>query len=262
MGPRRFPPEGQPCWGGPARAKPLCDAAVHLMLNPLELTGRTRTHIVQLEQPRVALHRDAADDFLAMCTAARAEGIEIAVFSGFRDFDSQLAIWNRKFRGERVLLDEHGQPLDHASLSEEEIVGHILRWSALPGASRHHWGSELDLYDVAALPEGYRIQLVPAEYAQDGVFARLAAWLADHAMRYGFFRPYLEFLGGVYPEPWHWSYAPVSVSALAALTPEVIAEAVTGSELLGKERVLARLADVYGRYVLAVAPAPAGIALA
>lgn len=231
------------------------------MLNPLELTGRARTHIVQLEQPRVAIHRDAAEDFQALCAAARAEGIEIAVFSGFRDFDSQLGIWNRKYRGERVLLDENGEPLDYARLDEEQIVGHILRWSALPGASRHHWGSELDLYDSAAMPEGYRIQLVPAEYAPDGVFARLAAWLADNAVRYGFFRPYLEFLGGVYPEPWHWSYAPVSVPALAALTPKVIAAAITGSELLGKERVLARLDDVYGRYVLAVAPAPAGIAL-
>lgn len=232
------------------------------MLNALELTGRARTHIVQLEQPRVAIHRDAVNDFQAMCAAARAEGIEIAVFSGFRDFDSQLAIWNRKYRGERVLLDENGQALDHASLNEDEIVGHILRWSALPGASRHHWGSELDLFDTAAMPDGYRIQLVPAEYAADGVFARLSAWLEDNAIRYGFFRPYREFLGGVYPEPWHWSYAPVSVPALAALTADVIAESVSSSELLGKERVLARLADVYGRYVMAVAPAPAGIALA
>jgi LAS superfamily LD-carboxypeptidase LdcB len=240
----------------------LCGHHDNPLLNALELTGRARTHIVQLEQPRVAIHRDAAGDFQSMCAAARAEGIEIAVFSGFRDFESQLGIWNRKYRGERVLLDENGDALDYASLDEGEIVGHILRWSALPGASRHHWGSELDLYDTAAMPEGYRIQLVPAEYAPDGVFARLSAWLADNAMRHGFFRPYREFLGGVYPEPWHWSYAPVSVPALAALTPDVIAEAVQSSELLGKERVLAQLADVYSRYVLAVAPAPSGIALA
>ena len=40
------------------------------------------------------------------------------------------------------------------------MVG-ILEWSALPGASRHHWGSEFDVFDLAALPEGYRVQLLP-----------------------------------------------------------------------------------------------------
>lgn len=226
------------------------------MLDPLELTGRTRSHIVQLEQPRVALHRDAAADFLALCEAAREAGIHVAVFSGFRDFDSQLSIWNRKFRGERPLLDAHGVALDHATLDEPAIVEHILRWSALPGASRHHWGSELDLYDLAALPEGYRVQLVPAEYAPDGVFAKLSAWLETHAARFGFFRPYASDLGGVYPEPWHWSYAPVSVPALTALTPDILAAAVSGAELLGKSTVLSRIGELYRTHVLAVAPPP------
>lgn len=226
------------------------------MLDAFQLTGRTRSHIVQLEQPRVAMHRDAVNDFLALCDAAREEGIEIAVFSGFRDFDSQLGIWNRKFRGERPLLDASGVAVDHASLDEPAIIDHILRWSALPGASRHHWGSELDLYDAAAMPEGYRVRLVPDEYAQGGVFARLAAWLGENAARFGFFRPYASFLGGVYPEPWHWSYAPVSVPALAALTPDVIANAVAGSDLLGKSSVLARIRELHRGYVLAVAGPP------
>ncbi len=232
------------------------------MLDAFQLTGRTRSHIEQLEQPRVALHRDAVDDFLAMCSAARAEGIEIAVFSGFRDFDSQLAIWNRKFRGERPLLDANGIAVDHASLDEPAIIDHILRWSALPGASRHHWGSELDLYDAAALPEGYRVQLVPDEYAPDAVFAKLAAWLAANAARFGFYRPYVSFLGGVYPEPWHWSYAPVSVPALAALTPDVIANAVAGSDLLGKSSVLARIRELHRSHVLAVALPPEELRIA
>jgi len=229
------------------------------MLDALQLTGRTRTHIAQLDSPRVALHVDAVADFLALREAARKSGIEIAVFSGFRDFESQLALWNRKFRGERPLLDADGLPVDHASLDEAGIVDHILRWTALPGASRHHWGSELDLYDVAALPEDYRVQLVPAEYALTGVFAHLAGWLADNAAGFGFFRPYAAFLGGVYPEPWHWSYAPVSVPALAALTPAVIAEAVTTSDLLGKENVLGRLVELHRTYVSAVNPPPQGV---
>jgi LAS superfamily LD-carboxypeptidase LdcB len=232
------------------------------MLDPFELTGRTRTHIAQLDRPRAALHRDAVGDFLAMCESARAESIEIAVFSGFRDFDSQLAIWNRKFRGERPLLDADGATIDRANLDEAAIVDHILRWTALPGASRHHWGSELDLYDAAALPDGYRVQLVPGEYAPDGVFAKLAAWLAGHAGRFGFYRPYAAFLGGVYPEPWHWSYAPVSVSAQAAMTRDIMAEALEGSSLLGKANVLSRLDELHRSHVIAVAGPPGGLKLA
>jgi hypothetical protein len=73
---------------------------------------------------------------------------------------------------------------------------------------------------------------------------------------YGFFRPYQTFRGGVHPEAWHLSYGPVSVSALEALTPEILAEAVRGSAMLGKDLVLERLDQLYTRYVANVdAPA-------
>src|SRR5690242_1793144 len=190
-------------------------------MDALELTGRTRTHIEQLDHPRVALHRDAVAPFLALRAAAAEAGIDLTPYSAFRDFAAQVEIWNRKFRGERPLYDRDGNVRDHASLSEAQIVEAILVWSAVPGASRHHWGSEIDVFDAAAMPEGYRVNLLPEEYAAGGVFARLAGWLDDNLQRFEFFRPYDRDRGGVYPEPWHISYRPVSVAALAALTPEI-----------------------------------------
>lgn len=230
-----------------------------MLLNDLELTGRARTHVLQLEQPRVALHRDAAGPFLALRDAAAVEGIDLRVSSGFRDFSSQCAIWTRKFLGERPLLDAHGVEVDREGLDDDAVIDLILRWSALPGASRHHWGSELDLYDSAAMPEGYRVQLVPAEYASGGVFARLAGWLEARASAFGFFRPYRDALGGVFPEPWHWSYAPVSVPASRALTPAVVAAALDTVELPGGAALRARLEALFGSHVLAVAPPPPGL---
>ncbi len=232
------------------------------MLDPLELTGRTRTHIVQLDQPRAALHRDAAGPFLAMRQAAAGEGIDLQVFSGFRDFDSQCAIWRRKFLGERPLLDAAGNPVDRAGLDEDAVIDLILRWSALPGASRHHWGSELDLYDAGAMPEGYRVQLVPSEYATGGVFERLSAWLEAHAGGFGFYRPYRDDLGGVLPEPWHWSFAPVSLEAQGALTPAIVAEALDEVELPGREALRARLRALFESHVMAVSSPSAGTRLA
>ena len=89
--------------------------------------------------------------------------------------------------------------------------GAILLWSALPGASRHHWGTEIDVIDRAALRPGQHAQLIPAEYCAEGVFGGLDRWLTEHAGAFGFFRPYDRDRGGVQPEPWHLSFAPVSV---------------------------------------------------
>ncbi|PWT76238.1 MAG: D-alanyl-D-alanine carboxypeptidase [Proteobacteria bacterium] len=229
------------------------------VVNEFELTGRTRTHITQLEGPRVALHRDVVAPFLALRDEAARDGMDIVASSAFRDFDAQVDIWNRKYRGERPLYDRDGRPREHASLNEEEIVEAILVWSAVPGASRHHWGTEIDIYDRAALPDGYRVQLLPAEYQSDGIFWRLAGWLDENIHRFGFYRPYDEDRGGVFPEPWHISFAPIASRALASLTEEVIAAALRESNVLGKECVLERLSEVYQRYVANVAVPPAGV---
>ena len=222
-------------------------------MNELELTGRSRTHIEQLEEPRVALHRDVVQPFLALRTKAAEQGIDLTPISAFRDFAAQADIWNKKFRGERPLYDREGNVRAHASLTAPQIVDAILVWSAVPGASRHHWGTDIDVYDRAAMPEGYRVQLLPEEYAAGGVFERLGNWLDDNLQQFGFFRPYDADRGGVYPEPWHISYAPIADPALAALTLDVIAAALLDENILGKELILQRLAQIRDDYVLNVA---------
>lgn len=223
-------------------------------MNPLELTGRARTHIIELDAPRCALHYEAVASFLAMRDAARAEGIDLQAVSSFRDFDRQLLLWNRKWRGERPLYARDGSVLDHARLSEVELVDAILAWSAIPGGSRHHWGSDVDVIDAAAMPGGYQVQLLPAEYGREGVFARLTAWLDDHMARFGFFRPFGSDRGGAGIEPWHLSYAPVACEAMEALSLSVLRAALLPSELLGKHIVLERLPEIYTRFILAVDP--------
>ena len=228
-------------------------------MNESELTGRARSHVVELQQPRCTLHYAAATSFLAMHEAAARAGIDLVAASSFRDFDRQLAIWNAKWRGERPLLDRAGQPLEAAALDEAARIDAILCWSALPGGSRHHWGTDCDVIDAAAMPEGYRLRLVPEEFACDGVFARLTPWLDENMGRFGFYRPYASAHGGAGVEPWHLSYWPVANEALEALTLPVLRRAVAGSELLGREQVLERLPEIYTRFILAVdSSAPAG----
>jgi LAS superfamily LD-carboxypeptidase LdcB len=218
-------------------------------LNAEELTGRSQSHVVALDEPSCTLHRHAIASLLAMRRAASQEGIDLSPESSFRNFERQLAIWNAKFTGGRTLLDARGVPIDALSLSPAERVDAILLWSALPGASRHHWGTDVDLIDRAAVPPGYRVQLVGEEFAAGGPFAALNHWLEQHAMRFGFFRPFRGLRSGVQPEPWHYSFAPVAETARRVLTVEVLAAALGSAPLEGKSLVLERIDELHERFV-------------
>ncbi len=221
-----------------------------------EVTGRTRAHVREIAGLRCTLHRAVVAPFLALRAAAAADGIDLVAFSSFRDFDRQLAIWNGKFRGERPMQDRAGATLDALALSPAERVEAILWWSALPGASRHHWGTDLDCLDANALPPGYTLQIVPAEYSPSGPFARLTAWLDAHMHAFGFYRPYATDRGGVRPEPWHLSYAPVAALAQRALSPAQLHDVLAAAAIDGKAEVLATLDDVFASYVVNVDEAP------
>jgi LAS superfamily LD-carboxypeptidase LdcB len=221
-------------------------------MNELELTGRARTHIIDLADPPCSLHVEAVTSFLAMRDAAAAAGVALTPRSTFRDFDAQLRIWNEKWVGERPLYARDGSLLDRKQLTDAQAIEAILCWSAIPGGSRHHWGSDVDVFDAAALPEGYKLQLIPAEYAADGLFARLSAWLDANMHRFGFFRPYRSDRGGVSPEPWHLSYAPVAAPALESLSLSMLRQVLEASSIAGKPHVLARLPEIYTRFLLAI----------
>jgi LAS superfamily LD-carboxypeptidase LdcB len=221
-----------------------------------QVTGRTREHLTELSDARLGLHRGAAAPYLAMRAAALADGVDLTAFSGFRDFDRQLTIWNAKFRGERPMQDRAGRPLDPLRLSPAERVTAILWWSALPGASRHHWGTDFDVMDASALPPGYRLQVIPAEYAPGGPFERLTTWLDEHMHAFGFFRPYATDRGGVQPEPWHLSYAPLAARAQRALTLDGMRAVLAQSDIEGRDEVLGSLAETFANYVLNVDAPP------
>ena len=223
-------------------------------MNAFELTGRARSHVIDLDEPRCSLHFEVVASFLSMCDAARSEGIGLQAVSSHRDYERQLVLWNRKWRGERPLHARDGGLLDHKALSEPELVDAILAWSAIPGGSRHHWGTDVDVIDAAAMPPGYQVQLVPTEYAPDGVFGRLTAWLDLHMGRFGFFRPYGSDRGGAAVEPWHLSYAPIATEAMESLSLSVLRAAIVQGDMLGKEAVLERLPEIYTRFILAVDP--------
>ena len=220
-------------------------------MNIAELTGQARTHLTAVADPECVLHAQAVAPFLNLRRAARADGIDLKPVSSFRDFARQLAIWNGKFSGERPMYDALGEELNGDAMTPWERIEAILLWSALPGASRHHWGTDVDLVDAKAAAGG-QIKLTREEFAPGGPFAALDLWLATHAARFGFFRPYQGVRSGVQPEPWHFSFAPIAEKARRGLSPGILRAAIAAAPLLGKDVVLQHLDELHARYVATI----------
>ncbi|MCS4307618.1 LAS superfamily LD-carboxypeptidase LdcB [Rheinheimera pacifica] len=212
------------------------------------LTGLSEQHL--LKRPDgFMLHKDIAQPFTALCIAAKTEGIEITLVSAFRSYQRQAAIWQAKLAGKRPVYAQDGQAIDINSLTGKAKLDAVLLYSALPGASRHHWGTDLDVYDAAAVPPDYKPQLEPAEYGEDGPFYRLQQWLSAYAADFGFFLPYREFQGGVAAEPWHISYQPLASAYLANFNSTLLRQCLTQHPVAEQQLVLTHLDAIFQRYV-------------
>lgn len=218
------------------------------------LCGKSREHLVPLPNPLSPNHflqAEAAQAFLAMQQAAKSAGFNLQPASTFRDFDRQRLIWNGKFSGERKVHDDHGCTLDLQGLDDWEKAQAILRWSAMPGASRHHWGTEIDIFDPDLLPDGQKLQLEPWEYQTGGYFQQLTNWLLVNAEQFGFYFPFMDREDkkiGV--EPWHISYFPLADLYERSLSPEILQMAWQGEEIQGKSTLLAHLDEIFKDYIL------------
>lgn len=203
-----------------------------------------------VEHSAIKLQPAVVQAFLSMQQAAHEDGIRLEIASGFRDFARQEAIWNRKVTSQCT----EGTAL-------QECIQSVLRWSALPGLSRHHWGTDMDLYDPVALGQ-QTLHLEAWEYEAGGHQAVLFQWLNQHAMNFGFYRPYQNpESNGVAAEPWHWSFAPLASQYQAQLLndraiPEFLQYEYQNRELAGHPMITHQIAYLIRRYIGEVDPAP------
>ena len=220
------------------------------------ITGSTETHLVLLDKHQAIaenqfIHKQVLQPFIDLQRAAQKAGFDLKICSGFRSFDRQLLIWNGKASGMRPIMDPFGKPINIQNLSSWQKIQAILRWSALPGASRHHWGTDFDIYDAKAMPEDYQIQLSPAEVQGNGIFAPMHDWLDDYlgSQQTGFYRPYKFDKGGIAPERWHLSYRPVADQYAEQLNSEMLCAKIKNSNLMLLDVVLEHLDDIFLRYI-------------
>lgn len=196
------------------------------------------------------VHKAIVPDLVRLQSAAQKAGFELAIASSFRSFERQLLIWNNKFTGVRPVLDQHEQIVDMTQLSERERVFSILLFSALPGASRHHWGTDLDIYDRNAVSDDYQVKLEQHEYDEGGPFYSFNQWLNEQLPQLGFFKPYHRYLGGVAAEPWHISHIKQSQKIETQLDINVLSQVLSHADIAGKATILQHLPDIYQQYIV------------
>ena len=187
------------------------------------------------------VHKDIVADLTRLCASARDCGFELRLESAYRPFERQLSIWNRKASGELPLLDAAGNPMERPQ-DEEELMYAILTWSALPGASRHHLGTDLDVVDANACPEGYEVQLTPDECT--GMFGKFHEFLDVHFATdgaFGFNRVFVPGRGKIKPELWHIAHLPTSRRLLDSFSLEALRDIYREIDIACKRVILARL---------------------
>jgi zinc D-Ala-D-Ala carboxypeptidase len=133
------------------------------------------------------LQKEALAAFERMADSAKAAGVSLKIISSTRNFDYQKGIWERKWQGNK------------AKMSDKDKALKILEYSAMPGASRHHWGTDMDLNSL------------DNTYFAHGIGKKTYNWLTANASKYGFGQPYTAGRKtGYKEEKWHWSYLPLA----------------------------------------------------
>ncbi|WP_372793051.1 M15 family metallopeptidase [Lutibacter sp.] len=150
---------------------------------------------LNFESEDIKLQKDVFEAFEEMQKAALIEGISIQIVSGYRSFNRQKEIWNTKF--EKYIAE---------GLSDQQSIEKIIEYSTIPGTSRHHWGTDIDIIDtVVSAPED---MLIEENYINEGIYSNLKTWMDQNSENYGFYLVYdddIERKGFKY-EPWHFSY--------------------------------------------------------
>jgi LAS superfamily LD-carboxypeptidase LdcB len=220
------------------------------MISSAHILGQDQSLLVEC-QHGFQLLPQVCVAFKRMQHAAHSDGVDLQIVSSYRGFSRQLQIWQKKWSGLTSILDINEQVLDTSSLSDREKLHAIMTWSALPGGSRHHWGTDLDVYDQKRVEQsGNKFELVCSEYEHTGPCAALADWLNQHAITYGFIRPYSRYSGGIATEPWHLSYQPIAEQIISQLNQELLMDNLKASGILGLESISENISEIYQRFVL------------
>ena len=199
-----------------------------------ELMGKAD---IELFGEGINLREEAHKAYVEMKKAAYSDGFNIKMISSYRDFYRQEGIWERKYL--RFTEEDGMEPLD--------AIDKIIEYSTIPGTSRHHWGTDIDIIDGYPKVEGG--VLVPEKFEAGGPFEAFKKWLDENSERFEFYLVYTNEpkRRGFKYEPWHYSYAPISIPMLTAFRKKNILKLLQNEEFIGSEHFTAGFLKSYIR---------------
>ncbi len=169
------------------------------------------------------LREESLDAFKKMYQAAKKDGVDLVIRSATRPFFHQKSIWERKWLGQKNVS---GINLAQSLIKPILKTKMILKNSAMPGVSRHHWGTEVDL------------NAFTNSYFKHGKGKKAYDWLQENAYKYGYCQPYSSTQidpnrTGHSEERWHWSYFPLANQFQKSFTKNLKDKDING--FLGSE---------------------------
>jgi zinc D-Ala-D-Ala carboxypeptidase len=175
-------------------------------------------------KPDLCMRKEAYDAFVRMAKAAEKDSIKLIIISATRNFNYQKEIWEGKWK---KLTDP----------TAEARAKKILEYSAMPGASRHHWGTDVDLNNLTN------------PYFERNGGKKIYEWLTKHAAEYGFCQPYTAGRPtGYKEEKWHWTYMPLSKEFTSIAGKYIKNEMISGFS--GSETAIKL--DIVKNYILGI----------
>ena len=186
-----------------------------------DLTGRStpvfygKNHKMQKE-----VHKA----FQLMQAKALKSGIQLKVVSSYRSYEHQKQIWTRKYH--RFIKE---------GLTPKQAIYKIIEYSTIPGTSRHHWGTDIDIIDGNPIEPSDVLE--EEHFEGNGVYVNLKKWMDVHASEFGFCLVYtdVENRKGFKYEPWHYSYMPIAKEMLSQYVKIDIQLLLKKDQLVGSD---------------------------
>lgn len=171
------------------------------------------------------MHKATKEGLNKMKAAAAKDNFKIEVVSSYRSFQRQKEIFERKYK-----------QFTSQGLSPEKAIEKIIEYSTIPGTSRHHWGTDLDIIDANS-PRPANV-LMPENFHGNGPYCDFKVWLDENAEKFDFYEVYTNNGNrkGFKYEPWHFSYAPVSIPMLREYKEKIdVKKMLSEEKLMGNE---------------------------
>lgn len=181
------------------------------------------------------LRKDVLAAFIKMHDEAKKDSINLKIISATRNFDYQKGIWERKWNNYKK-----DTSLSTAKDTDLAIALKILEYSSMPGTSRHHWGTDIDINELNNA------------WFEKGQGKKVYEWMQTKGRSHGFAQVYtakgVDRPTGYNEEKWHYSYLPLSAKLTEYAKLNMKDKLITG--FLGAEKAVK--IEIVKNYVLGI----------